>query len=275
MNKTVEIKMNEHEVSLKNDLKYLLNNENYWNVMMFCKDGTMAHNRLTAGLIFPQLQDEISVICPDYTMQDITDQINKFLYFGEVVENKRDKICASHVLDSDVRNFVQDLGFAENDYQGKMFANNELPNQEINLDVSFDLDIPLEDTNKDLSPLDQLCLDLAPFNQKPKEREKNKKQKPILTKNTNQLLASKVPKVNSEITKTNDPFSSTKWITDKNLELENTFDDAMRNLHDEVAQLTETCMDEDTFRIESSEDIVEGVIELILDNINYESYQNL
>lgn len=266
--------MNEHEVSLKNDLKYLLNNENYWNVMMFCKDGTMAHNRLTAGLIFPQLQDEISVICPDYTMQDITDQINKFLYFGEVVENKRDKICASHVLDSDVRNFVQDLGFAENDYQGKMFANNELPNQEINLDVSFDLDIPLEDTNKDLSPLDQLCLDLAPFNQKPKEREKNKKLKPILTKNTNQLLASNVPKVNSEITKTNDPFSSTKWITDKNLELENTFDDAMRNLHDEVAQLTETCMDEDTFRIETSEDIVEGVIELILDNINYDSYQN-
>merc|ERR1712142_1250225 len=71
--------------------------------------------------------------------------------------------------------FVQDLAFAENDYSGKMFANNELPNQEINLDVSFDLDIPLENTNKELSPLDQLCLDLAPFNQKTNDKDKDKK----------------------------------------------------------------------------------------------------
>ena len=32
--------------------------------MVFCSDGTLALNRLTVGLIFPQLQDEISVICP-------------------------------------------------------------------------------------------------------------------------------------------------------------------------------------------------------------------
>jgi hypothetical protein len=32
--------------------------------MVFCRDGTLALNRLTVGLIFPQLQDEISVICP-------------------------------------------------------------------------------------------------------------------------------------------------------------------------------------------------------------------
>ena len=39
-------------------------NESYWNVMVFCCDGTLALNRLSVGLIFPQLQDEISVICP-------------------------------------------------------------------------------------------------------------------------------------------------------------------------------------------------------------------
>ena len=39
-------------------------NEAYWNVMVFCCDGTLALNRLSVGLIFPQLQDEISVICP-------------------------------------------------------------------------------------------------------------------------------------------------------------------------------------------------------------------
>ena len=41
-----------------------LQHEAYWNVMLFCGDGTLALNRLTVGLIFPQLQDEISVICP-------------------------------------------------------------------------------------------------------------------------------------------------------------------------------------------------------------------
>ena len=39
-------------------------NEAYWNVMVFCCDGTLALNRLSVGLIFPQLKDEISVICP-------------------------------------------------------------------------------------------------------------------------------------------------------------------------------------------------------------------
>jgi len=75
--------MNFHQASLKTNLKYLLNNENYWNVMMFCKDGTMALNRLTAGLLFPQIQDEISIICPDYSMQEITDQINQLLFIDE------------------------------------------------------------------------------------------------------------------------------------------------------------------------------------------------
>lgn len=265
--------MNEHEVSLKNDLKYLLNNENYWNVMMFCKDGTMAHNRLTAGLIFPQLQDEISVICPDFTMQDITDQINKLLYFGEVVENKRDKICASHVLDSDARHFVQDLGFAENEYNGKMFANNELPNQEINLDVSFDLDLSLEGNNKDLSlsPLDQLCLDLAPFNQKSKDKENTKKNTTVLDKSQFPLSSTPI----KDIPHVPQPQDiSTNLITDKNLDLENSFDTAMRKLHSDVTQLTETCIEEeDTFQEETSEDIAVGVINLILDNINYDNFQ--
>ena len=45
-------------------LQHSLQHEAYWNVMLFCGDGTLALNRLTVGLIFPQLQDEISVICP-------------------------------------------------------------------------------------------------------------------------------------------------------------------------------------------------------------------
>lgn len=264
--------MNEHELALKNELKFLLNNENYWNVMMFCKDGTMAHNRLTAGLIFPQLQDEISVICPDYTMQDITDKINKLLYFGEAIDNKRDKICASHVVDSDVRHFVQDLGFAESGYNGKMFANNELPNQELNLDVSFDLDIPLEseESNKELSPLDQLCLDLAPFNQSPKDKDKKKKDTPVsegsslpvpntLPKSVSQVS---LPRLSSDII----PLNQT------NLNIENSLEGALGKFHNEVFQVTETYLEQDICQAETSESIVQSVIEYILNNINYDNH---
>jgi len=270
MNKIVEIKMNEHELALKNELKYLLNNENYWNVMMFCKDGTMAHNRLTAGLIFPQLQDEISVICPDYTMQDITDKINKLLYFGEVVDNKRDKICASHIVDSDVRNFVQDLGFTESGYNGKVFANNELPNQELNLDVSFDLDIPMEaeETNKELSPLDQLCLDLAPFNQSPKD--KNKKDIPV--SECSPLIASNTPKQNVSQVQLQQLSSDINPSNQTNLNLDNSLEGALRKFHNEVFQLADTCLEQETFQAETSESIVKSAIEYILNNINYDNY---
>jgi len=277
MNKRVEIKLSEHEVSLKNDLKYLLNHESYWNVMMFCKDGTMAHNRLTAGLIFPQLQDEISVICPDYTMQDITDQINRLLYFGEEVTAPRDKICASHVIDSDVRHFVQDLGFQENELQGKMFANNDLPNQE-NVDISFDMDIPFEESNKDLSTLDQLCLDLAPFNQKTKERartEKKKKNSPFdpiqflnIAKNTPELTLPSPPNLPSII-------STMSMTSTQSFELDHFCDKSLRNSFSmetntkEVPPLPDTSLYADSFLEESSEDIVEDIIQSLLDKINY------
>ena len=60
---------NDHEAGVKRDLRELMTNESYWNVLIFCKDGTLAHNRLIIGLIFPQLSDEISVVCPDHCVQ--------------------------------------------------------------------------------------------------------------------------------------------------------------------------------------------------------------
>ena len=80
--KIVEIKQTKHEVRLKHDLQSLLDYEPFWNVMMVCSDGTIGHNRLAVGLVFPQLQDQGIVICPDHSIQDITDLINKTLYFG-------------------------------------------------------------------------------------------------------------------------------------------------------------------------------------------------
>lgn len=60
----VELRRTGHDGILRDSLKQLAQHEAYWNVMLFCGDGTLALNRLTVGLIFPQLQDEISVICP-------------------------------------------------------------------------------------------------------------------------------------------------------------------------------------------------------------------
>ena len=80
--KIVELKQTKHEVRLKHDLQSLLDYEPFWNVMMVCSDGTIGHNRLAVGLVFPQLQDQGIVICPDHSIQDITDLINKTLYFG-------------------------------------------------------------------------------------------------------------------------------------------------------------------------------------------------
>jgi len=259
MNKIVEIRMTDHEIALKNDLKYLLNNENYWNVMMFCKDGTMALNRLTAGLIFPQLQDEISVICPDFTMQDITDQINQFLFFGQSDETKRDKICASHILDSDVQHFVQDINFSTNNYADK--TNNDLPNQEVNLDVSFDMDLSLDSTNKELSPLDQLCLDLAPFNQKSKEKNSS------LTPGDPGMVSSTPVKESKDNRNCEDV-----WTSAQSLDLDSSFDLAMKTLHDEVAKLSKTCSSDDISDLldDSSENIVFGILESVLNNIDYE-----
>ena len=79
----VELKQSKHEGILKHDLQSLLDYEPFWNVMIACSDGTIGQNRLALGLVFPQLQDQGVVICPDHSIQDITDLINKTLYFGK------------------------------------------------------------------------------------------------------------------------------------------------------------------------------------------------
>jgi len=76
---TVELRRTGHDDLLRDTIKELAQHEVYWNVMVFCSDGTLALNRLTVGLIFPQLQDEISVICPEHSMSDISTLIDATL----------------------------------------------------------------------------------------------------------------------------------------------------------------------------------------------------
>lgn len=80
-------------------------NESYWNMMIFCKDGTVAHNRMLVGLVFPQVSDEISVICPDHTVEDIESMINNVLQPSEepesLVNNNREKLVFRNVYDTE------------------------------------------------------------------------------------------------------------------------------------------------------------------------------
>ena len=109
----------DHETMVKMTLRELMTNESYWNVILFCKDGMVAHNRLILGLLFPQITDEISVICPDHSLQDINDLISGVLppvhddtneeIAEESVEDTgvRDKFVLSHVMDTDLEVFQQ------------------------------------------------------------------------------------------------------------------------------------------------------------------------
>ena len=109
----------DHEAMVKMTLRELMTNESYWNVILFCKDGMVAHNRLILGLLFPQITDEISVICPDHSLQDITDLISGVLPLchddtnEEIAEESvedagvRDKFVLSHVMDTDLEVFQQ------------------------------------------------------------------------------------------------------------------------------------------------------------------------
>ena len=87
------------------ELRGLMVNESYWNMMIFCKDGTVAHNRMLVGLVFPQVSDEISVVCPDHTLQDIEDMIDNVLQPSEdregLVNNNREKLVFRNVNDTD------------------------------------------------------------------------------------------------------------------------------------------------------------------------------
>ena len=57
------------------------------------------------GLIFPELTDEITVICPDYTVQDITDTISKILDIKEA-GSEVERMVVSHVVDTDTHVFT-------------------------------------------------------------------------------------------------------------------------------------------------------------------------
>ena len=47
------LEASDHEVRIKSYLKELMTKEAYWNVIIFCSDGALAHNKLIIGLIFP------------------------------------------------------------------------------------------------------------------------------------------------------------------------------------------------------------------------------
>ena len=115
-----QIVCQDHGAMVKMTLRGLMTNESYWNVIVFCRDGMVAHNRLILGLIFPQITDEISVICPDHSLQDITDLISDVLPPGhdttadediteDIAEDDgvRDKFVLSHVMDTDQEVFQQ------------------------------------------------------------------------------------------------------------------------------------------------------------------------
>ena len=111
----------DHGAMVKMTLRGLMTNESYWNVIVFCRDGMVAHNRLILGLIFPQITDEISVICPDHSLQDITELISEVLPPGhdttdediaeDIAEDGgvRDKFVLSHVMDTDQEVFQQPI----------------------------------------------------------------------------------------------------------------------------------------------------------------------
>ena len=90
----------EHFSLLKTEVRAMMSHESYWNIIIFCRDGTVAHNRMLVGLVFPQVSDEISVICPDHDMEDIADMINNLLQPSEEQErlvSSREKLELSHV----------------------------------------------------------------------------------------------------------------------------------------------------------------------------------
>ena len=118
-----QIQFQDHETRVKSTLRELMTNESYWNVILFCQDGTVAYNRLILGLLFPQITDEISVICPDHSLQDILDLISNVLppphedaqtitdHNEDIADMEeagdRDKFVLSHVMDTDQEVFHQ------------------------------------------------------------------------------------------------------------------------------------------------------------------------
>jgi len=73
----LELRHVDHNSILKSGLAQLMYHAGYLNVKVIGKDGTLYHNRMTIGLIFPELRDESTIIIPDMTVQEITHEINK------------------------------------------------------------------------------------------------------------------------------------------------------------------------------------------------------
>ena len=75
--------------------------------------------RLIIGLIFPELTDEITVICPDYTVQDLADAISKILDIKEAgLEVER--MVVSKVEDTDTYVFnSSDMDNIKGEYSAK------------------------------------------------------------------------------------------------------------------------------------------------------------
>jgi len=97
----------DHCDKVRSCLAEMLTNDHYWNIIVFCSDGALAHNRMIIGLIFPELTDEITVICPDYTVQDLTDSISKILDINEASsEVDMERMVVSHVVDTDTHVFT-------------------------------------------------------------------------------------------------------------------------------------------------------------------------
>ena len=110
----------DHFSLLKAELRALMANDSYWNIIIFCRDGTVAHNRMLVGLLFPQVSDEISVICPDHNMEDIAEMINNVLQCDEERpgRNNREKLVFSHVYDTDTSIYQADTGSCSEDNNG-------------------------------------------------------------------------------------------------------------------------------------------------------------
>ena len=112
----------DHFSLLKSELRALMANDSYWNIIIFCRDGTVAHNRMLVGLLFPQVSDEISVICPDHSIEDITEMINNVLQLNEESErserNNREKLVFSHVYDTDTSIYQPDTGSGSEENNG-------------------------------------------------------------------------------------------------------------------------------------------------------------
>ena len=115
----------DHFSLLRTELRSLMTNDSYWNIIIFCRDGTVAHNRMLVGLLFPQVSDEISVICPDHSVQDIADLVAGILDTGPASEagevtaevggagaELRSRLVVSHVLDTDTHVFHHTQGSA-------------------------------------------------------------------------------------------------------------------------------------------------------------------